>query len=115
MINISNILDLANYAFVLFFGITASFYFVGIHFGDYKKHYVLTIIGFGIPFFRKADIIHMLSAANTSSTHPCDIFCFSSEYLHVHHFGSHSLSAVHTQKMDWNAGVIIFRIQSGYS
>lgn len=48
MINISNILDLANYAFVLFFGITASFYFVGMHFEDYKKHYVFTIIGFGI-------------------------------------------------------------------
>lgn len=37
MINISNILDLTNYAFVLFFGITAAFYFVGMRFEDNKN------------------------------------------------------------------------------
>ena len=47
MINISNILDLTNYAFVLFFGITAAFYFVGMHFEDNKKQYIFTILGFG--------------------------------------------------------------------
>ena len=47
MINISNILDLTNYAFVLFFGITAAFYFVGIHFEDNKKQYIFTILVFG--------------------------------------------------------------------
>ena len=47
MINISNILDLTNYAFVLFFGITAAFYFVGIHFEDNKKQYIFTLLGFG--------------------------------------------------------------------
>lgn len=47
MINISNILDLTNYAFVLFFGITAAFYFVGMHFEDNKKQYIFTILVFG--------------------------------------------------------------------
>ena len=47
MINISNILDLTNYAFVLFFGITAAFYFVGMRFDDNKKQYIFTILGFG--------------------------------------------------------------------
>ena len=47
MINISNILDLTNYAFVLFFGITAAFYFVGMRFEDNKKQYIFTILGFG--------------------------------------------------------------------
>ena len=42
MINISNILDLTNYAFVLFFGITAAFYFVGIHLGRFTRNYTQT-------------------------------------------------------------------------
>lgn len=47
MINISNILDLTNYAFVLFFGITAAFYFVGMHFEDNKKQYILPSLYLG--------------------------------------------------------------------
>lgn len=45
--DISNILDLTNYAFVLFFGVTASLYSVGLSFFEHKKLYVLSIICFG--------------------------------------------------------------------
>ncbi len=45
--DISNILDLANYAFVLFFGVTASFYCAGLTFSEHKILYVVSLPGFG--------------------------------------------------------------------
>lgn len=47
MIDLTSLLELINYGFVLFFGIVMSLYLSDIHFEDHKTFYVVTILSFG--------------------------------------------------------------------
>ena len=51
MSELATILELVNYAFVLFFGIIVSLYLADIGFSDNKRQYVLTIFAFSIAQF----------------------------------------------------------------
>ena len=46
MIDLTSLLELINYGFVLFFGIVMSLYLSDIHFEDHKTFYVVTILSF---------------------------------------------------------------------
>ena len=47
MPELATLLELINYAFVLFFGVIVSLYLADISFGDNKRQYVLTLLAFG--------------------------------------------------------------------
>ena len=44
--NISDIINLMNYTFVLFFGIIVAFYLADLPFEEHHRLYVLTLLGF---------------------------------------------------------------------
>lgn len=116
MTDLSVMLNLINYAFVLFFGITTSLCLADISFRTQRKIYLLFYLAFGMGqflfyliFWRK-QTLSILSAADSFATDPVDLFWTEKEYLCFHGSSFVCLSDVYPTKMDRHICIQLFRL-----
>lgn len=114
MTNLPNTLNLINYAFVLFFGITVSLCLADISFRKHRKTYLLSYLCFGIGQV----IFYLVLGENRlyqwypllipSATDPAYLFWTEKKHLRFHGGSFVCLSDVYSAKMGRHICIQLF-------